>query len=746
MKLLKGEIMKKYLFLIVIVFSLLLISSCKKYTVTFIMGDEKYVVSYKGNEPISFPEPVSIENLTFKHWEFNNKIIDSLVMPNEDVIIYGIYETTFKTLEYIIDGEVVLRKQYPLHEIVELEKDIQLKDASLNYWTYLGEAVTLVAMEEDIKVIGVVTKVDPHLALIDSFDLKSEEGSYIMLPNKYYDMDCSYNIANSFLPYLDLEGHVNRTYFDVYVPVAVTFNYNYLDDYKSVTKRITIKIDKLTDEEILDKVTTEYTFDNYLYDNQFSLRQDFSTDYQIINTKWTSNNPSYLNDAGKVIDYPLEDTNVTLSLELSLGEIVKTVTYSVIIPAISFNERVQKALEEVALPSVATGNLYLPTHFPYHVEGTWHSSNERIITSTGELNTKESIEVVLTLHLYIINEENGDIIVEKKQDFKILSYKREKQLVLNTNDLLDFDLENITIKDGSLVIKDSYLSGEITSKEINTSEFSRAVATIGAVTSKDAKAELKVSVYANGNWSKYLSYCPNGFGKGLLNKAIDDEDATAKLDTDEIIIKNGKLASKIRFKVILSRTSISTNSPELFLISCAFTLKEEEKINIDLSTLPKSLEYDVPRLYQNIVPSIGNSICSPTSCTMLLKYAGYDFKEQDTYEHRYIANLAKDYGHNIFGNWAYSTMLISSFGLRSYVGIMDSLEELIYHLANVGPCALSVRGQMTSDQKDYYTNGHLVVAIGYIIENGNIKIILNDSNVPNVRSIYDESVIRNTWR
>ena len=35
-----------------------------------------------------------------------------------------------------------------------------------------------------------------------------------------------------------------------------------------------------------------------------------------------------------------------------------------------------------------------------------------------------------------------------------------------------------------------------------------------------------------------------------------------------------------------------------------------------------------------------------------------------------------------------------------------------YTTANLWP---SVKGQMTSDQKNYYTNGHLIVAIGYEI-------------------------------
>ena len=54
---------------------------------------------------------------------------------------------------------------------------------------------------------------------------------------------------------------------------------------------------------------------------------------------------------------------------------------------------------------------------------------------------------------------------------------------------------------------------------------------------------------------------------------------------------------------------------------------------------------------------------------------------------------------------------------------------------------------MTSDKKNYYTNGHLIVAIGYEIgENGNITIVCNDPNVPSVECRYSLTVINNTWR
>ena len=77
----------------------------------------------------------------------------------------------------------------------------------------------------------------------------------------------------------------------------------------------------------------------------------------------------------------------------------------------------------------------------------------------------------------------------------------------------------------------------------------------------------------------------------------------------------------------------------------------------------------------------------------------------DEYENRYIANLVADRGHNspTYGNWVYNTVTMGGYGLNAYVARMYSIEELLYHLAYVGPVSLSMKGQMTSNLKDYYT-------------------------------------------
>ncbi|HQA19330.1 MAG TPA: C39 family peptidase, partial [Bacilli bacterium] len=241
-------------------------------------------------------------------------------------------------------------------------------------------------------------------------------------------------------------------------------------------------------------------------------------------------------------------------------------------------------------------------------------------------------------------------------------------------------------------------------------------------------------------WSDYLSYQP--WGLGLQNKGKDQTSSNnvAKLDDDIIVINNGK-ASAFQFKVVLRRNNLTSPSPKVSLVCVTLEIPNYEyPIEADL---PDFIDYDVPKLNQNIVPQIGNSICSPTSITMLLKYKGHSFIQYDEFEHRYIANLAKDYGNNIFGNWVYNTVTASAFGHDAYVKRMYSFEELMYHLQTVGPVAASVKGNM---QGLYTTNGHLLVVRGYRITPTITTVIVNDPNLKDVYFEYNLDVFLNVWR
>lgn len=300
----------------------------------------------------------------------------------------------------------------------------------------------------------------------------------------------------------------------------------------------------------------------------------------------------------------------------------------------------------------------------------------------------------------------------------------------------------LLIKNNKLSLKDGITEAIYHSNEIKILPSRKIVASWGALTSVDATVELKVRLYVNGTWSDAVSYGEWGFGR--KNGAHPQEDELMKLVEDEMIVLNDQLATSLKYEAILRRKNQNAESPKLNFVTFALEIPNYS-YEIDKNLLQKEVIHDVPRLCQLVVPEIGNSICSPTSITMQLKYHGFNFEKYDEFEHRYIARISRDYGNEIFGNWVYCTVTAASFDLEAYVARMYSIGELLLHL-NDGPVALSVRGRMISNEKDYTTKGHLLLAIGYKYVDDKLYILCNDPNVNNVYCEYSEDIIRDTWR
>lgn len=306
----------------------------------------------------------------------------------------------------------------------------------------------------------------------------------------------------------------------------------------------------------------------------------------------------------------------------------------------------------------------------------------------------------------------------------------------------NLEKDKLILIDNKLCLKEDILEAVYESNPIEILPSRKVVASWGAITSVDATIEILVSLMVEGAWSNFVSYGEWGFGR--RNGSHYQSDELMKLAEDEMIILNDKLATAIKYRVILRRRDLCVDSPRFNFITFALDIPDYS-YPVDISSLPCSVKHDVPRLCQLVVPEIGNSICSPTTITMMLKYRGLNFSEYDEFEHRYIALKSRDYGNEIFGNWVYCTVAAASFDKVAYVARMYSMEELLVHLQN-GPVALSVKGRMLSNEKDYTTKGHLMLAVGYKYVDGKLYILCNDPNVNNVYCEYSEDVIKETWR
>jgi len=319
----------------------------------------------------------------------------------------------------------------------------------------------------------------------------------------------------------------------------------------------------------------------------------------------------------------------------------------------------------------------------------------------------------------------------------------EHNLIDRIGMLAGYELHNLEVKDGKLCVVNKDEEGYVLSPLFKTREFPKLTGSWVSETPNKSLVELSISVLIGEEQSKFFSY-----GKWALygeNLYYDQDDEKAYMSVDEIICKKGYVGNGFQYKVTLEKDAT------LSLVCVALKLNNYEyPVNADF--LPMTCEYDVPRLNQNMVPVIGHEMCSATTTAMLLKFKGMSFKEYDAeFEHRYVASLVADRGHNAptFGNWVYNTIVMGAFGYTAYVARMYSWEELKRHLAKVGPVGASIKG----DTGVYKTGGHLLVVTGYKEVDGKVYVVCNDPNINErfgeglfVRYEYPLETFMNFWR
>lgn len=448
-----------------------------------------------------------------------------------------------------------------------------------------------------------------------------------------------------------------------------------------------------------------------------------------VKISWFSNNESALTKNG---EWLFNEDNIDIELKaiiLYKGKIFEKI-FPITVLTISHQERLDKVMERIILPETVDSNLNLPISFDYGVTGYWTSTNEDIVDNQGIVNLT-TIEQTTTL---TVNLQSGEQTMSK--DFTIttavIDHLNNHILVDYANQMTNNKLNNLTLQGEKLVLTESALLGDYISPIYLSNDFNTLVGSWAAITNLDATAELQIRVRVNDEWSMYFSYGDWGLGKpNAMN--INQIDGIARMYQDELTILSNQLADAFQYKIFLRRTSLNVASPVLSLVAISLNIPNYQ-YNVDTSSLPKKVDYDVPQLNQNIVPNIGNSICSPTSATMLLMYKNHTIK--GTYPHETNANLFYDHGNKIYGNWVYNTVGMSAYGENTYVKRIYSFEELQYHLATVGPVALSIKG----DTGRYTTNGHLLVVRGYEINDQGTWIIVNDPNLSEVYYRYSYEV------
>lgn len=483
-----------------------------------------------------------------------------------------------------------------------------------------------------------------------------------------------------------------------------------------------------------------------------------------INIEWYSSNEQILSKLGKC-SYVNSTQNIKMSAAFSIDYDDNSETktfyydkdYDVAVNPYSFERRVEIVTDNIVFKDTYFDKVPLPTTLDYDLDIIWVSSNKEFVDDNGIIVKTPSEDKVVKFEATIGDKLNGINVAKVTFDVKIgARLENEEELEFPYHNIIDYTsnfsrshLKNLVFNnEGKVVIADGETSGTYESRIFHTKNFKSLVGSWSCITSPNATIELEISLLIGDKWSKYYTYGVWGLGKTNTYYNQTDSATNSKMSVDEIIVNSGN-ATGCKYRVTLRRNNASTDSPVLSLVCLALEISESNySYPVDVSSLPKSVDNNLPKLYQYDVPNIGGSICSATTTTMLLKWKGHSFTDKGkTYEHEYIAELVADPGHNspTYGNWSYNMAVAGAYGDNAYVARMYSWEEVMYHLATVGPMGASIRS--SNGEWGYNTNGHLVVVRGYrISDSGSVTVICND---PAVRNVYYEvtlSQFLQCWR
>ena len=585
-------------------------------------------------------------------------------------------------------------------EMVTLSALFTCGDESINkYYDFISYANEDKAFEEAFSFLHLPDQTDVSLKFYDS--IKYGKTTYRV----------SYISSNPDI--ISNDGKIRLALYDLPVIFTVTLSAS----GKSKTFLHDITVLKVDTAKILENLQT--ACNNIGYDITHDINFPKSFDYKgmDIDIEWESKNPRILSNDG-IISPDNEDTIVTIVAK-SIFNI--SYTYKVNVKAMNEELALEKAMKEIEIPKVITSDINLETEFKYNTKGTWVSSDQNTISNDGVISKTQNTFKTIT---YTLTLSKGESTMEKEFETQV-SY----QAHFFNDRTFKGEKSNVHIENEKLVLDEGKTEGYYQTDEVSLNNILSVVGSYAATSSKNATCELLVRVKSNNKWSKYFSY--GKWGQGLNNSCLAQSDTYVKMIEDEIKMISPNTGEGFQLKLILRRTNATYESPKVTMIALAIEMSNYT-YNVDISNLPKEVKYDVPKLYQHEVPSIGGIICSATSSTMLLKYKGYDFSDKATYEHEYIAGIVLDHGNNIYGNWVYNTIGMSSFGETAYVKRFYSYEEMLHCIATTGPIAASIKGTTITNIRTYTTAGHLIVVTGYKIEGSNITIYVNDPNIVGV--------------
>lgn len=313
-----------------------------------------------------------------------------------------------------------------------------------------------------------------------------------------------------------------------------------------------------------------------------------------------------------------------------------------------------------------------------------------------------------------------------------------RSVMLSANEFVG-EYNSVEFKNHGLMLTDGATSGSFISEDIDMGgSFKKMVASWNA-SSEGGTVEISVSVKLDdGSYTNWYSWGEWSAIAGA-SKSKSPSDENGKVDVDVLTLTN-ECQGIVRYKIEI--TKASDTSPILYNVTLAC---DKEISNLKAPDEP-SVKLDVPYRRQQDVPEIGGSICSATSLSMVMLYHGEQIEGVEG-----IAKVAwgvRDYGEEIFGNWAFNVAYAGELGYNAYVDFYD-IDSIKYAVSTNHPivCSIKVKKGQLADSgfRGYTTNGHLICIVGYEERDGKGWLLVNDPAHPEVTAIL-ESDFENIYR
>lgn len=287
--------------------------------------------------------------------------------------------------------------------------------------------------------------------------------------------------------------------------------------------------------------------------------------------------------------------------------------------------------------------------------------------------------------------------------------------------------------------------GVFTSDVINTAPFTNLVASWNSDTPEGTSIGVEAQVLVGGQWSDWISWGTWSTAKERASVNDNPNTKLAGIWTDTLYVKGDKPAEGFRFRVTLN-TADPKATPVLRAVNATIDLGSGAERTYPASDDRNAIEnvnktIDVPAFSQMIRdPQIAANICNPTSSTAVVDYYLNKYGKPSVLPEE-SAWAVYDSVYEGFGNWAFASSYIGSFGLNSKAEFCSSLYDLKREIYNGRPVIISVNSARNADNTDPRvasfppihgfpipaTWGHIITVTGFTKINGVEYVCVNDS-------------------